>query len=319
MNRPPYIFWFFVLFVSIVVGSLMGNAGWANVLDESGMEWVRLRFPRVVAAALVGALLGQAGVLSQGLMRNSLAAPTTLGVTSGAGVAAAFVIFMGWSNVWAIPAAAILGAAASLGVMLLCANRGLGLPQVLLLGVALSAVFSSVAGLLSKVMLHDVVRISRLYYWGMGDLASITTQACMALCLIFILHSLLASKFFQGLNLLAVGEKFAISQGVSLGFLQTGILALVALSVGSVVATAGSVSFIGLMVPHISRVFFGNLSDRLFWGSSFVGASLMVWIDIFCRVILSGEELPLGVVTALFGGGFFFLLVLRGRISGSSV
>lgn len=268
-----------------------------------------------MSAALVGALMAQAGVLSQGLMRNPLASPTTLGVTSGASVTVTLAVYLGLTSSVALPLSAVFGAMVSLAVMLLCARRGLGLPQTLLLGVALSAVFTAVSGLLAKEMLHDVVRTSRLFYWGMGDLASVATTGCLFLFAVFLLHSFVSASLFQRLNLLGVGEKYAISQGVSLVSLQTCVFVLVGCSVGSVVATAGSVSFIGLMVPHVSRAFFGNLAKHVFWGSTLIGACLLVIIDLVCRVALPGEELPLGVVTALLGGSFFFLILLKGRVS----
>jgi iron complex transport system permease protein len=202
--------------------------------------------------------------------------------------------------------------------MLLCVRRGLGLAQVLLLGVALSAVLGAFSGLLSKGMLHDVSRTSRLFYWGMGDLASVSMGACLFLLVCLLLHLVLAGALFRRLDLLGVGMRYAQSHGVSLGILQTHVLLLVALSVGSVVAIAGSISFVGLMVPHIARVFFGNLSKHLFWGSSLIGGLLLLLVDLACRTALPGEELPLGVLTAILGGAFFFVILLRSKSWGSS-
>lgn len=274
----------------------------------------QIRMPRLVLAIIVGATLGMAGAAMQGLLRNPLADPGVLGVTSGAAFGAVCVLYFGAAaTAWYwLPSAAIIGALLSLVMVYLLAGLHSSMLALILAGVAMSAI----TGALIAVALNfapSLYAMQEIIFWLMGSLVNRHwdhVHIALPLATIGWLLMLSRSRFLDALSL---GEESTRSLGFN-NHRQRGILLFgIAISVGACVAVSGSIGFIGLIVPHLLRPFVGYRPGRLMFASALGGALLLVLADILVRQFDSARELKLGVVTSLLGGPFFLLLILKTR------
>jgi len=273
-----------------------------------------IRLPRVVLAVLVGMSLGVAGAALQGLLRNPLAEPGLLGVSSSAGLGAVLCIYFGlWHwNAWLLPTVAMASAAAATLVLYRIASRGASNLTLILAGVAMSSLMAALTSLAINLAptptdMQDIV------LWLMGSLADRSFDE-VRLCLPFIaLGLLILAGSGRQLDALTLGEDEAASMGVNLPRLRAQVIAGTALCVGASVAVTGSIGFIGLVVPHLFRSLVGYRPSRLLLPSALGGAVLLLGADIALRLLSGRVELMLGVVTALIGAPFFFYLVVRER------
>lgn len=316
------------LLVSILVASWWAlNTGAANLSLLSGLQhlWTgddsleatvigEIRIPRLLLALIVGATLGMAGAAMQGLLRNPLADPGVLGVTSGAALGAVCVLYFGVAaSAWYwLPGAAIAGALLALLLVYLLAGMHSSMLALILAGVAINAI----TGALIAVALNfapSLYAIQEIVFWLMGSLANRHMDHVLIALPFALIGWLLILSRHRFLEALSLGEDTARS----LGFRhqrERGILLLgIALSVGACVAVSGSIGFIGLVVPHLLRPLVGYRPGRLMLVSALGGALLLVLADILVREINMVRELKLGVVTALLGGPFFLLLILKTR------
>ncbi len=310
--------------ISLGIGSVpIGVMDWWSVIlqhestdlalrHQSIMQEIRL--PRVVLAVLVGTSLGMAGAALQGLLRNPLAEPGLLGVSSSAGLGAVLCIYFGlwhWSA-WLLPTVAMGCAAAATTVLYRIASKGASNLTLILAGVAMSSLAAALTSLAINLAptptdMQDIV------LWLMGSLADRSFDE-VRLCLPFIVLGLLILAFSgRQLDALTLGEDEAASMGVNLPRLRAQIIAGTALCVGASVAVTGSIGFIGLVVPHLFRSVVGYRPSRLMLPSALGGAVLLLSADIALRLLSGRVELMLGVVTALIGAPFFFYLVVRER------
>ena len=274
----------------------------------------QIRLPRLSLAIIVGATLGMAGAAMQGLLRNPLADPGVLGVTSGAALGAVSVLYFGAAAIawyW-LPSAAIIGALLSLVMVYVLAGLHSSMLALILAGVAIS----SITGALIAVALNfapSLYAMQEIIFWLMGSLVNRHwdhIQIALPLALVGWLLMLSRSRFLDALSL---GEESTRSLGFN-NHRERGILLLgIAISVGACVAVSGSIGFVGLIVPHLLRPLVGYRPGRLMFSSALGGALLLVLADILVRQFDSARELKLGVVTSLLGGPFFLLLILKTR------
>ena len=286
------------------------DAIWSD--DTNGLVFeVRLR--RVVAALLCGAALAGAGCAFQAVLRNPLAEPFTLGVSSGASLAAVLAIRLGVTQVAGtagVSAAAVVGALAAVAVVWQIGRVGTTLPPatLILAGVTVS-MFASAAALVVQYS-ADFVDVSRMVRWMMGGLewtpyaTLVRTAPPIALGLGVLVW------LGRDLNGLAAGPEAAASIGVDVGRTQTLAFGAASLLVGASIAIAGPVGFVGLIVPHALRAVIGPDHRALVPASILIGAATLVVCDTLARIFY---ELPVGVVTALLGGPFFLVLLVRGK------
>ncbi|MCS7193672.1 MAG: iron ABC transporter permease [Meiothermus sp.] len=283
--------------------------------DQAYAVLVSIRFPRVVLAAAVGALLALSGAVLQGLFRNPLADPGLIGVTSGAGLGAAIFIVLvpgaGALQVFALPLMAFVGGLLTTLLVWRLASSG-GRVQVLTLllaGIALNAAAGALIGLLISRATDEQLR--SLTFWTLGGYggATWTTLLAMAPTGLVALWGLL--RLGRPLNALVLGEREAFHLGVNLEPFKRQAVALSALAVGTAVAAAGGVGFIGLVAPHLFRLLAGPDHRYLLPGATLLGASLSVLADLVARTAVAPAELPVGVVTSLLGAPFFIWLLLR--------
>jgi iron complex transport system permease protein len=274
----------------------------------------QVRVPRVLLGALVGASLALAGQLLQSLLRNPLADPFVLGVSSGAAFASVCGLSLGFAlGGGGHPLAAAAGAlGAAVMAWRLARDRGgrLGPHRLVLAGVVLSYLFS--AGIMWVVSLSSAVEGQRYIFWLMGSLASASAADVAVLAVAFVPAAVAAIAVLPALNLLSFSEEHAADSGVSVEPVKRAVFVLAAVLTGASVAVAGSIGFVGLVVPHCVRLIFGSDNRLLAPLSALGGAGFLVMADLACRGL---GELPVGVVTATCGAPFFLWLLVAKRES----
>ncbi|MET9918456.1 iron ABC transporter permease [Streptomyces sp. NPDC006435] len=285
-------------------------------LDRVGESvlW-NVRLPRVALALLVGASLGCAGALMQGVFGNPLAEPGVIGISSGAAVGAVGSIALGLTFLgnWTITVCAFVAGLATV-LLVYALSRSGGRTEVvtlILTGIAVNAFAGALIGLF--VFFADNAQISQITFWQLGSLAQATWPKVLAVLPCAALGLLVAPFHARKLDLLALGERPARHLGVDVERLRIALVLVVALLTAAAVAVAGIISFVGLLVPHLLRMANGPGHRFLVPGSALGGALVLVVGDLAARTVAAPAELPLGVLTAFFGSPFFFWLLRRTR------
>ena len=285
-----------------VLGALFGQG------QDSAEIVLQLRLPRAIAAFACGGLLALAGALMQVLLRNPLADPYVLGISGGAGVGAMFALMLG------LPVLAVdsLSFAGALGAMFIVFGLAHGdgswtQTRLLLTGVIVAAGCGALVALMLAIA--DENRLRGMLFWLMGDLGQ-STQWWPALLALGV-GLALAMPFARELNLLARGQMQAQALGVAVGRLRWVIYLLASLATAASVTTAGSIGFVGLVVPHLVRLAAGNDQRLLLPASALAGGSLLVLADTAARTLIAPQQLPVGVLTALIGVPVFLFLLSR--------
>ena len=306
-----------------VVGSLLRaigiQNGWAP--DDTVVEntlWV-VRFPRIVMGLAVGAALAVAGAVMQAIFGNPLAEPGVVGVSSGAALGAALGIVLAGLGVAAFTtswATAALAFAGGLGATLLvyAVSRSNGRTEVvtlLLTGIAINA-FAG-AGLAFLLFASSAASREQIVFWQLGSLNGSRWQEVGIVVAVSLVGLVVALLISGRLNLLALGERSARHLGVNVEALRVGAIVLVALLTGVAVAFCGIIAFVGLVVPHIIRMAIGPSHRPLILASAIGGGALLVYADLLARTVVAGADLPIGMLTSLIGGPFFFFLLYRQR------
>ncbi|WP_412079327.1 iron chelate uptake ABC transporter family permease subunit [Streptomyces xanthophaeus] len=300
-----------------VLASLQHRLGLGGApLDRVGESvlW-NVRLPRVVLALLVGASLGCAGALMQGVFGNPLAEPGVIGISAGAAVGAVAAIGLGLSffGNWTVTVCAfVAGLITVTGVYLLSRNGGrTEVVTLILTGIAVNAFAGALIGLF--VFFADSGQVNQITFWQLGSLAQATWPKVLAVLPCAIAGLLAAPFYARKLDLLSLGERPARHLGVDVERLRLALILVVALLTAAAVAVAGVITFIGLLVPHLLRMANGPGHRFLVPGSALAGAVVLVAGDLAARTLAQPAELPLGVLTALIGSPFFFWLLRRTR------
>lgn len=296
---------------ALSVGSLAvsGAEIWAAVSSHTGPQAeiiLELRLPRALAAFAVGGLLALAGTLMQVLLRNPLADPYVLGVSGGAGVGAMSAILLGLSGI-GIDGLAFAGALAAL-LLVFGLARGDGSwtqTRLLLTGVIVAAGCGALIALMLSIAPETKLR--GMLFWLMGDLAQANNPAPALAALAFA--SVLVWPFARELNLLARGDATAQSLGVRVTSLRRLVYFIAALATATAVTQAGSIGFVGLVVPHLLRLMVGNDQRILLPAATLAGGVLLVLADTLARTVIAPQQLPVGVLTALLGVPLFLFLL----------
>ncbi len=282
---------------------------------DPALAWTiirELRLPRAVLALAIGGFLGLSGAAMQGLLRNPLASPDITGASAGAALGAVIVAYsFNVMGVAALAAGAIAGAALALAALLALAGRGATTNRLVLAGVAISALAGAATNL-ALSLAPSPYAIYDILFWMLGSVAdrSLVHVAIALPCIAVGAALILSSR--RGLDALALGEEVAASLGHDVARLRLRIVAGTALGVGASVAVAGAIGFIGLIVPHLVRARVASPGASLI-PSALAGAALLSAADLAVRVPVAGQELKLGVVTALIGAPFFLHLILSDR------
>jgi iron complex transport system permease protein len=274
-----------------------------------------VRFPRVALAILVGAALATAGALMQGVFGNPLAEPSIVGVSPGAAVGASLVFVTGasWLGEWTVPIAAfVTGLAATLLVYVLSRDRGrTEVVTLILTGVAVTAVAFAIVAFATFVANPEARE--QIVFWQLGSLNGARWPAVAAVAPFVAVGLAVALLCARSLDLLSLGDRAARHLGIHVERLRIVLIVAVAMLVGSGVAFAGVIGFVGLVVPHLIRMVAGPAHRLLLPASALGGAVLLVGADLVARTAIRYADLPLGMLTALVGGPFFFWLLRRTR------
>jgi iron complex transport system permease protein len=290
-----------------------GATAWADNVDRQ--IFLLARLPRAIAAALVGGTLAAAGVVFQGLLRNPLATPYTLGISAGASLGAMLAITAGASvPVVGVAGASLAGALAAVLVVYVLASarhRGLSTTVLLLAGVTLNAFFSAL--ILFVQYLGDFADTYRALRWLMGDL-DVAGYGPILTALPLVMLALAAFAWLaRPLNLLSLGEDAALARGLNTLHAQRLAFFSASLATGAAVSVGGPIGFVGIIVPHFVRLLVGADHRLVLPASVCIGAAFLVACDALARTVVAPLELPVGIITAIIGGPFFLWLLLKNR------
>jgi len=287
------------------------HAGLANGLEV--IIW-NIRLPRILLAILVGAMLSISGVAFQGVLRNPLADPYILGVSSGGALGAAttmlFIHQLTLLGAYTTPFFAFIGSILTLGIVILLANSDkLQKNETLILaGVVVQALTGAI---LSFLMVIADEKLQSIVFWMMGSLANRDWNDFFILLPYFFIGTIYILIQFRELNVMALGEQAAVHLGVDVQKKKKMILVAGALLASSAVSVVGIIGFVGLVVPHIMRLVVGANHRILIPVSTLAGAIFLLWSDTLARTIIPSREIPIGVITAFIGAPFFAYLLIK--------
>ena len=302
--------------VAFVVSVLVGPQGFGL---PSGSEAARLvvteiRLPRAILGLLIGGVLGLAGAVLQGYLRNPLAEPGIIGVSGGAALGAVTAIHSGAAAAFslALPLGGLAGAGVATLTVLLLAGELTGPITLILAGVAVSSLAAALTSLALNLAPNPFAA-SEMLYWLMGSLTDRSLLHVWLAAPLMVAGALILLSTRRALDALTLGEEAAQNLGVDLASLRNRVIAGTALAVGAATSVAGAIGFVGLVVPHLLRPLVGQEPGRLLLPSFLGGAALVLLADVMLRLMSPAGDLRLGVVTALIGAPFFLWLVLKTR------
>lgn len=329
MRRAPLLSTFFLLLIALLLSLAIGSiflspAELWNTLFGRGSDistsilW-KIRLPRTILIALTGAALGGSGATYQGLFRNPLADPFLIGVASGAGLGAVIAMSVKWPySFWgllAIPMAAFLAALLTVFIVYTLARVGQTVPttNLILAGVAFSSFATS---LTSFLMIRSTSEVRRALGWLLGGASLGGWTAILAITpyLVIGLGILILSS--HSLNLLQFGDEQAQQLGLNVSRTKRVLLTASSLATAAAVAFSGIIGFIGLIVPHVMRLWFGPDYRRLLPLSILGGAIALLVSDVIARVVIAPQEIPVGIITSLAGAPFFLWILRRSKNQG---
>lgn len=283
---------------------------WSPTLrDTQDMVIWNIRFPRNIVAALVGANLAVAGAILQAVMKNPLADPQIVGVSSGAGLAGVIILILFPSWEYLVPMVAFVGAlAAALMVYALAWRNGIRPTRIILAGVAVAAFLGSG---ISALLVFYGDRVQGALLWMVGGLSARSWPQVYVLAPYTVVGLILAFLGSRRLTILSLGDETAKGLGLSVEQTRFMMTAVAAFLAASAVSVAGLIGFVGLVIPHIARMIIGTEYRFLLPGSAFLGAAVLVVSDTLGRVLFSPVEVPVGIIMAFFGAPFFLWLLRR--------
>lgn len=305
--------------LSILLSKIVPSSILAEFTPIQESVFLMIRSPRVLMSALVGAALAITGTAMQGLFRNPLADPSIIGISAGASLAAATVIvlFPALSIAKAFFGLSILSlftflgalAAAVLIFQLARENKRTNVATMLLGGIAINALAMALTGLLTFVA--DDASLRTLTFWTLGSLGGANWSNTAIVAFTSIISMFFLSRHYKAFNALALGETEATHLGVPIERLKIEVIIFTSLAVGCSVAFCGMIGFIGLVAPHVLRLFGGASHKYLLPASALGGAVLLCWGDMLARTIAMPTEIPVGIITAITGAPLFLYLLVR--------
>ena len=316
MTRAPMPQLASLLIVAFAASLLIGAAGFGFPGGKTAawLIFTEIRLPRAILGALIGASLGLAGAALQGYLRNPLAEPGLLGVSGGASLGAVVAIHSGATAAFALalPVGGLIGAGlATLAVLLLAGERS-GPITLILAGVAIASLTGALTTLALNLSPNPFAAVE-MVFWMLGSLNDRSLVHVWIAAPLMLAGLALLLTLGRDLDALALGEDTAATLGVDLRTLRLKVVAGTALGVGAATAVAGTIGFVGLVVPHLLRPYVGAEPGRLLPASALGGAVLVLTADVVLRLLSPVGDLRLGVLTALIGAPFFLWLVLRTR------
>jgi len=314
---------FFLLLLTVVLSLFIGSAdtSWSKFWsllnrtlppeDSFGIILLQIRLPRIVLAGLVGFTLGLGGVVFQALLRNPLADPFVLGLSSGSALGAVLGIFFGFSFQIGIPFMAFSGALVTILIVTSLGGRSMGTESatIILTGVIINAFCTAIIIFFITTAIDS--RLHSMLFWLYGDLSQSYFSPLLFLGPVILIVSLILFGFSRDLNLLTAGEETALQMGVEVTRTKYICLIAVSLLISLVISFSGLIGFVGLIVPHLARMAFGSDHRLLMPVSALGGAAFLITADTLARTVMAPSELPVGVITACLGAPFFIYLLKK--------
>jgi len=301
-----------------IIGARLSSKDTGAVdLSEDAVILLQIRLPRVLLAGLVGGTLAMVGVALQALLRNPLADPFVIGISSGTALGVVCFLLTGLNvsflGMTALPLFGFLGGLATLSFLygLSRVNGRIFVQTLLLGGVILNAMLSAVIMFITYMV--DANKVMGIVYWLMGNLSSLDFKPLAVVTLYAAVGIAVLFKSARGLNLLALGDETAVTLGLDAERTKRIVFFASALLIGAVVSVSGLISFVGIMIPHVLRILIGPDHRLLLPASVLGGGIFLVAADTIARSLIAPTEIPVGVITALCGGPFFLFLLWRGR------
>ncbi|MDZ8118166.1 FecCD family ABC transporter permease [Pontiella agarivorans] len=298
--------------VSIPVSALLSG----QLDDLQHAVLFSIRIPRMLLGVIVGSALAVSGGAMQGLFRNPLADPGLIGITSGASLAVAVMIVLigptaGFPGIYGLSMAAFSGAIFTCFVIMRFAraSQSVSVLYMLLAGIAVNAIAGSATGFLTYI--SDDQQLRTLTFWTMGSLANALWPTVIVSATCVVPATILIIRNARSLNMLMLGEEDAGYLGVDCDKLKNRLVIMIALAVGAGVAVSGFIGFVGLVVPHLIRLFIGPDHRILLPASALLGAAMLLAADTVSRTVVAPAEIPVGIITSLIGGPFFLWLLIR--------
>lgn len=308
---------FLLLAISLLIGEDFQSL--TQIANEYGNDtaWLilmEIRMPRSLLAMLIGFVLGLSGAVMQGYLRNPLAEPTILGVSSTASLGAVIALYFGLANSFALAAPLMGMACAMIGliIMIMIAGRQSSILILILSGIAVSTMAGALLSLALNFSPSPYASLE-IIFWLMGSVSDRDWNHLWLIMPFVLVGCFLLWLTRHGLDALTFGEDVAKSMGINLNKLRWLVILGVGLAVGSSVSVVGTIGFIGLIVPHIVRVILGELPSRIILPSGLLGATLLLFADILVRVLPTDTELKLGVLTSLLGTPLFLYILFKHR------
>ena len=326
MPRPPLSV-FMALCAVLVVSALWASASgalsiphgkllpllWSGATDGDDVIWrnvlIEVRLPRIVLAVTVGAALALSGAVMQALFRNPLAEPGLIGISLGGAAGAVSAIVLGAEGLFGIAPAAFGGSLIATALAYRLGTQRPGVANLLLAGVAINAICASIVGFFTYQA--SDVQLRNLTFWNMGSLAGATWSMLAWLVPLVVVICALMLRDWRAMNALLLGEREAQHLGFDLARLRRRLIVLTALLVGPLVAATGTITFVGLVVPHLIRLPLGADHRWLLPNTLAGGATALTLADWLARTAVIPAELPIGIVTSLVGGPFLLWMLTR--------
>lgn len=326
MPRPPLAV-FMALCAVLVVSALWASASgalsiphgkllpllWSGATDGDDVIWrnvlIEVRLPRIVLAVIVGAALALSGAVMQALFRNPLAEPGLIGISLGGAAGAVSAIVLGAEGLFGIAPAAFGGSLIATALAYRLGTQRPGVANLLLAGVAINAICASIVGFFTYQA--SDVQLRNLTFWNMGSLAGATWSMLAWLVPLVVVICALMLRDWRAMNALLLGEREAQHLGFDLARLRRRLIVLTALLVGPLVAVTGTITFVGLVVPHLIRLPLGADHRWLLPNTLAGGATALTLADWLARTAVIPAELPIGIVTSLVGGPFLLWMLTR--------
>ncbi len=323
------------ILISIVVAVAMGTTNILtvdvySVIGHKLLKWQQfdgyakgsihdiiwlIRLPRVVLAVAVGGGLAVCGAVMQAVVKNPMAGPYTLGISSGASLGATMAILLGVGVSFGanyVGAVAFVGAFGAALLVMFIAELGsrANTVKLLLAGIAISSVFSAFSSFI-VYMANDKEGIQSITYWLMGSLAGANWETMPAIYIVVLGGSIFFMTQYRTLNMMLLGDEVSITLGTSLHTYRRIYMLVSALMIGFVVFSSGIIGFVGLIVPHFVRIFFGSDHKKVIPLALLVGGLFMIWADVLSRTIIPHVELPIGILVSMIGAPTFIYLLLK--------
>ena len=302
--------------VNIII-NLFGAENYSEFTIPQYNVLLNIRLPRVLLSMMIGAALAVSGAGLQGLFRNPLADPGLIGISAGAMLAASIAIILGlqftngFLGYYSISFATFLGAISTTIIVfrLSKSDKSTNIATMLLAGIAINALAGAVTGFIIYLSNDDQLR--DITFWSLGSLGGADWEKIIALIPLTILPIIMIARLSKKLDVFALGESEAICLGVNVNTMKRKLIIWVTITVGSCVAISGMIGFIGLLIPHITRLLVGPKHRNLIWISAILGALVLSVADLLCRLIVAPAELPIGILTAILGTPLFLMLLIQ--------